>query len=175
MKDVSKQTLEDLIKFIYTGEANVAQDNLEEFFDTAKALEINGITDDGNIQGVSNSPSSARSTYNGLQFQSTQTIRYQSQSSTSSYERSSNVYQELDSFDQNRSNEKEENAHGFVGNFDADSFGDGTGYVDASMDPNVESYGQQWNGEYYGNQSDGTPTTMVHQRAKRVKRVVGEY
>lgn len=45
MKDVSKQTLENLISFIYCGKVNIERDALADFFKTAKALQIKGIAD----------------------------------------------------------------------------------------------------------------------------------
>lgn len=175
MKDVSKQTLEHLIKFIYTGEVNVAQDNLKEFVDTVKALEIKGLVDDGYVQDVSNSPwsapQSAQSKYNELQYQSTQTIRNQSQTPASDYERSPNVYPGWDDFVQKSSNETEENGHDFASNFDGNLLDDGT----RSMDQSFQSYDHQWNADNYDNQSGGTPTKTKPPQAKRVKRVVGKY
>lgn len=168
MKDVSKKTLENLIKFIYTGQVNVAQHNLEEFFNTATALEIEGLVNNGSdIQGASNSSWPARSKNNGLQFQSTQTIQNQSQSPS--------VYQEGDNFDQKSTNETKENVHGYASNFNADLFDDDTGYDEPSIDQSFESYYQQWNAENYDNQSDDIPTKIIAPQAKRAKRAVSKY
>lgn len=71
LKDVSKQTLEDLIKFIYSGEVNVNQKNVNEFLDAAKIFKIKGLFDDSDDNNTSRWSSSAQ---NGSQHQSTQTI-----------------------------------------------------------------------------------------------------
>lgn len=76
MKDVSKQTLEQLITFIYCGEVNVGKENVTEFLRTAKELKIKGFSD-----GYHEYSSGSRATdvtgttpvFNGRQYQSTQT------------------------------------------------------------------------------------------------------
>lgn len=46
LRDVSYQDLEKLLEFVYVGEVNVSQDNLQSFLKAAEALEIKGLTDD---------------------------------------------------------------------------------------------------------------------------------
>lgn len=43
MKDVSRQTMEDLIAYIYTGEVTVKQESLASLLEAAKSLDINGL------------------------------------------------------------------------------------------------------------------------------------
>lgn len=50
LKDVPKQTLYDLMKYIYCGEVNVMREHLDEFLNTAKSLQIKGLIDDQNLQ-----------------------------------------------------------------------------------------------------------------------------
>lgn len=164
MKNVSKKTLDNLIKFIYTGQVNVAQHNLEEFFNTAKALEIKGLVDKSTVQGASSSSWPIRSNNNRLQFQSTRPIRNQIQT-----HRSPSVYHEGDNFDQKSINETEENV---PSNFDADLLDDGTGYDDPPIDQSFESFDQQWNAENYYNQSD---EKMIAPQAKRAKRACSKH
>lgn len=45
MKDISHQTLEGLIEFIYMGEVTVHQESLADFLNTAKSLKIKGLID----------------------------------------------------------------------------------------------------------------------------------
>lgn len=89
LKNVTKQTLEDLIAFIYCGNVNVKQENLHEFLSTAKALNIKGLADDGYTHSV-NIPLSnfnfTTSSYNGLQYQSTRTIPVPEQVKPNPYE-----------------------------------------------------------------------------------------
>lgn len=77
MKDVSKQTLEHLITFIYRGEVNVNQENLDEFFTTAKALEIKGLADENYVHSSifpAPEPTWSKPLKNALQYQSSQTV-----------------------------------------------------------------------------------------------------
>uniref|UniRef100_A0A6P7HBH9 Protein tramtrack, beta isoform-like isoform X12 n=1 Tax=Diabrotica virgifera virgifera TaxID=50390 RepID=A0A6P7HBH9_DIAVI len=48
MKDVSYEALSDLLQFMYQGEVQVSQENLTTFIKTAEALQIKGLTGDGN-------------------------------------------------------------------------------------------------------------------------------
>nr|CAI5858114.1 unnamed protein product [Callosobruchus analis] len=48
MKDVSYEALSDLLQFMYQGEVQVSQENLTTFIKTAEALQIKGLTADGN-------------------------------------------------------------------------------------------------------------------------------
>ena len=43
LKGVEKQILEKIIDFLYNGETNVAQDNLNQFFDSALGLQVKGL------------------------------------------------------------------------------------------------------------------------------------
>lgn len=45
LNNVSKKTLEDLITFIYSGQVDVKHEHLEEVLNTAKALNIKGLSD----------------------------------------------------------------------------------------------------------------------------------
>lgn len=48
MKDVTYTALSDLLQFMYQGEVQVSQENLTMFIKTAEALQIKGLTGDGN-------------------------------------------------------------------------------------------------------------------------------
>lgn len=105
MKDVSKQTLERLITFIYCGEVNVGQGNVTEFLHMANELKIKGLADDShgrsndgfgsdftsvNHNGVQSQFLGSHATdrtgsaavFNGRQYQSTQTSRMHQQTNT---------------------------------------------------------------------------------------------
>lgn len=74
LKDVSKQTAEDLITYIYNGEVNVASECLANFLNVAKALNIKGLNGGSHSQSrESNSLKRTRSDdgSNGIQYQST--------------------------------------------------------------------------------------------------------
>lgn len=79
MKDVSKQTLEKLITFIYCGHVNLNESDLKDFFETAHALEIDGLTSDICLDYIDPSAPSdserAIPAINGIQYQSTATVR----------------------------------------------------------------------------------------------------
>lgn len=81
MKDVSRQTLQDLLEFIYNGEVDVNQHDVENFMSTAKALEIKGLTDDRYAQFYER-PSTAP---NGKQYQSSHTLWAQGPSNDVKY------------------------------------------------------------------------------------------
>lgn len=49
LKDISHETLADLIAYIYRGEVNIKRENLEEFLKTAKSLKIKGLDEDVNL------------------------------------------------------------------------------------------------------------------------------
>jgi hypothetical protein len=49
MKDVSYIAMSDLLQFMYQGEVQVSQENLTTFIKTAEALQIKGLTGDGNV------------------------------------------------------------------------------------------------------------------------------
>lgn len=62
LKDVSHDTLTDLIQFMYCGEVNVQQDNLTSFMSTAEALKINGFTEKLDLKTASTSTLTSAST-----------------------------------------------------------------------------------------------------------------
>lgn len=76
LKDVSKQTLENMITFMYSVEVSVNQKNVNEFIDIAKAFKIKGLFDDRDDNNESR-PSSPAS--NGSQYQSTQSVAVRAQ------------------------------------------------------------------------------------------------
>lgn len=49
MKDVSYVAMRDLLTFMYQGEVQVNQEQLTTFIKTAEALQIKGLTSDGNV------------------------------------------------------------------------------------------------------------------------------
>lgn len=49
MKDVSYTAMSDLLQFMYQGEVQVSQENLTRFIKTAEALQVKGLTGDGNV------------------------------------------------------------------------------------------------------------------------------
>lgn len=78
LKNVSKETLEDLITFIYSGQVDVKHENLEEVLNTAKALNIKGLSDQSYAPFADSQPSTFNSSIpatEGVQYQSTHTIR----------------------------------------------------------------------------------------------------
>lgn len=78
LKDVSKQTLDDLVAFMYSGEVNVNQKNVNAFLDTAKAFKIKGLFDDIDDNASERSSPAPH----GSQYQSTQTVPVRVQDQT---------------------------------------------------------------------------------------------
>lgn len=133
MKDVSKETLEDLITFIYSGQVDVKQEHLEDFFNTAKALDINGLTDGGYANSYDMQPAEPNSfvkrTYEGAQYQSTRTIPVSDQTKSNLSEPSqykTPINQHQDNFECDDINEVNVN-----GDYFGSDFGDG---VPTAMD-----------------------------------------
>ncbi|CAG9764340.1 unnamed protein product [Ceutorhynchus assimilis] len=56
LKDVSYVAISDLLQFMYQGEVQVSQDNLTTFIKTAEALQIKGLTGDGNGTDADSEP-----------------------------------------------------------------------------------------------------------------------
>lgn len=52
MNDIPKQTVEDLITYMYNGQVEIPQESLADFLKKAKSLEIEGITDDNYRQTI---------------------------------------------------------------------------------------------------------------------------
>lgn len=59
LKDVPHAALKDLIQFMYCGEVNVKQDALPTFISTAEALQIKGLTENGDQASVPQTSSSS--------------------------------------------------------------------------------------------------------------------
>lgn len=74
LKDVSKRTAEDLIKYLYNGEVKIESKNLNDFLHAANTLEIKGLTDINHSQQSDSfdaSQSRSSSSLDGIQYQST--------------------------------------------------------------------------------------------------------
>ena len=56
LKGVKFSQLESIMQFIYLGQAEVEQDNLQHFMDSAKYLEIKGLTDLSSSNHVTTGP-----------------------------------------------------------------------------------------------------------------------
>jgi len=94
LKDVPHAALKDLIQFMYCGEVNVKQDALPTFISTAEALQIKGLTENGDSTSIpSHTPSTqthvpikATSTpANVAQTQRPRTVQQRNVSRTASY------------------------------------------------------------------------------------------
>lgn len=176
MKDVSKQTLEDLITFIYRGEVNVNQNDLEGFFNTAKSLKIKGLENGNDAQ----SKSSCRSTptKNGFQYQSSRTVQIptpaRSYSASANYSQQSwNDYKQQECFASQASNEMSSNmVNEMVNSFDDDCQGydyainDGG---DSVLNHKFDAQSDQWNIELHTNAADEKKTDTKPPKAKRAK------
>lgn len=131
LKDVSKETLEDLITFIYSGQVDVKQEHLEDFFQTAKALDIKGLTAGGYANSDDMQPtvpnSFVKQTFEGAQYQSTRTIPVPNQtkskrSEPSQYETQINQHQH--NYEYDVVNEFNVNSNEY-GDYFGSVFGDG--------------------------------------------------
>lgn len=80
MDDIPKQTMENLIKYIYNGEVEIQQDFVADFLKKAKSLQIDGISDGHFWQAIDqNQPASSKPNYHSshgpMQYQTTQVNR----------------------------------------------------------------------------------------------------
>lgn len=146
MKDVSKQTLEDLTTFIYHGEVNLNQDDLEVFFNTANALEIKGLIDG------SQTPKSLwfESLQNGYQYQSSRTVQVGNSAPLNYYQQPSDGLQQQDDFDCGENNASAEKGSELDNNQN-DNMADGRSSTKREL--NVQD--DQWNSNYYGDNGVG--------------------
>lgn len=85
LKDVSQQTVNDLITFIYHGDVKVTQENLQDFFKTAKSLKIKGLAD---AESLFSKTFGSATPHTASQLQTIQTVRVQSPEKVSSSENS---------------------------------------------------------------------------------------
>lgn len=152
MKDISKQILEDLITFIYSGKVDVKQENLAELLKTAKALEIKGLGDDSYATQLPIPQKELNSVwsppvYDKSQFQSTQTVWRNRFSASSSY-------CQRDEFEFTKKNESNQNEHGIQSE-----------YADGSND----DFDFDGGDDYHGNETDKLMEANAP-KAKRAKR-----
>lgn len=160
MKDVSKQTLHDLMTFIYRGEVNVTRANLEHFLNTAKVLKIKGLTDEcpsHAFEYQTSTPSCSTPAHNGCQFQSSHTIRIQSPANEQTF--SDSV---LPSYQQPQ---QQQRANDFYQQID---FEYNAGNPGNSMIDIAECH---FDDDFYGNDMANGNPLMAKARIPKVKRV----
>lgn len=88
LKDVPHAALKDLIQFMYCGEVNVKQDALPTFISTAEALQIKGLTENGDQPATPATHSATHIPIKANQtstVQRSRTIQQRNVSRTSSY------------------------------------------------------------------------------------------
>lgn len=171
MTDVSKQTVEDLITFIYCGEVKVARKNVDDFLKTAKALNINGLADGCYEQAFDSHASTltwSAPAYHRLQYQSSRTVQVPKSVNHnvahSSFEQMpDNSFQSQDDFKYENANSMNESGcnHDF-------------GNDDSAMDSTFDAHDYQWNGDSETG-FDGTSTTANVPKVKRSKRKLGKH
>lgn len=82
MNGVSKQTMADLIKYMYNGEVEINPDALADFLEKAKSLEIEGICDDNYWQTSDQQPPNhltrnvAGPSHSSIQYQTSHVNRF---------------------------------------------------------------------------------------------------
>lgn len=175
LKDVSKQTLEDLITFIYSGEVDVKQENLAELLKTAKALEIKGLVDDSYATQLPIPDEELNSmwspqVYDKSQYQSIQTVRHNQFSASSSY-------CVRDEFEFTKKNESNRNEHGNQSEY-ADGSNDDYGFDggDMAMTTDQQNNAEDNEDDYHGNEIDEPKSMEANApRAKCAKRGLGKW
>lgn len=190
MKDVSHQVLQDLITYIYNGQVNIEQDNLDEFLKTAKALKIKGLDDDADSQ----QPTGRQPAHSSFH-QSDYTAHEQSltngrkrvntapaQSYPNQYQQSANEYQYQNQDDYKDENGNEMDGYGEweaqleydhdnnYGENSGDNYDYDTGNEDYSMN---ESTGEN-NGMNYDNDNGSQAGSITGAIKKKSQRKNGE-
>lgn len=177
MKDVSKETMAELIKYMYTGEVQVEQDTLNDFLNAAKSLAIKGATDDSFLEQRSSSFSIRnQSTHDIIEYRSSQINRvYGSSDDTygNSRQPAINKTQYENDYDYDHSNDGQENTdNGMNNGYNSDSYADYTlGNCDASTDEQFAAAAacdDQWNIKTSNANQSVVPVQ------KRIKRTRGQ-
>lgn len=175
MKDVSKQTIEDLITFIYCGEVKVAQENVDDFLQTAAALKIKGLAD-GCYEQADDSRAStstwSAAAYNRLQYQSSRTVQIPKSANHKVAHSSYNAFQ--NDFEHENSESFNENIEDMDTNINIGSYVNYMNNDDFSVNQKFKIGNDQWDTDSK-NGFDETPTTATASKAKRSKRNVGKY
>lgn len=183
MKDISKQTLQDLIKFIYSGEVYLNQSGLEEFINTAKALEIKGLTDEMSSFDVQTSESKwSMPACSGFQYQSSRTVQVLNPVNSnfglldSCYNQPSKEDQKQDEFDIRDAEGIAESKYDMDNNY-GDVYNHSYGMDNnegSPMDQFSEGQTEQSNSNFYDSDSNETRTNTIAPKVKRAKRTYGK-
>lgn len=171
MKDVSKQTLHDLITFIYNGAVDVEQHDFDDFLRTTKALEIKGLADSSVFEPQPSKPTLATTpTYNGTQYQSSHTFRFPNpaNSAQSSYfQYPANGFQQQTDFEYNDAYAMDDHENENDEHFDEYSYGQDMANEEVSMDQISDVQNEHWN-------AGETLTESSKPKVKRIKRDYSE-
>lgn len=166
MKDVSRQNLANLIKFIYSGEVNVDQDGLEEFLRIARALEIKGLID----ENITQSPI-------GFQYQTSRTVQVpnpvhsNSELSHSHDRQPSEEYQQRENIDANGTTETE---YELGINYGDDNHSYRMDNDGSAMNQFFDVQDNQFESNYNDDGTEVQQTTTITPKVKRAKRSYGK-
>lgn len=177
MKDMSKQTIEDLITFIYCGEVKVPHKNVDDFLKTAKVLKIKGLAD-GRYENAFDSLASTSTwsapAYNRLQYQSSQTVQVPKLANYNLADSSDDAFQIQDDFIYGNTNSMSGNGPEMDINPNNDFNSYDLGNEDSVMDLALDEQNYQWNADSK-NDFDETPPTANILQVKRSKRNMGKH
>lgn len=171
LKDISKQTVADLINYIYCGQVNVKREYLEEFMSAAAALKIKGLADGNYSHSLDSRPT--KPTNNGSTFQSpafkhsfdSSGIQYQSSAQSTHYQQPMQMQDELDLKDQHRMNDD----FGYELNYDQN-------YENESSLNSMDNYDEKEFGQadnQYGSTDNDSKTMAMAPVPKRYKMCKG--
>lgn len=152
----------------------IIQNNLEGFFNTAKALQINGL----DVRYAESLKISA-SAQNGLQYQSCQTVNASGPiysvpaPSNDYYQEPSNGYERQENFEFGKTNQLPENRDDTGNNYGDDSYqcSDMDG-EDLVIDEKCEAQSNKLNARGQTNAADEKETMAIAPQAKRAKRSI---
>lgn len=163
MKDVSQQTLQDLITFIYRGEVKVNQDDFDGFLTIAKALAIKGLAD----ANYDNFPAPKPTLSKRVQYQSSRTVPMTF--SANSDLAPSNYYQQ-DNFDNENTSYGIKMENELNNDYDDDFQKDDIGEDNSTMDPKFIVPSDQCHANHHDSDADERQTDLIAPEPKRAKR-----
>lgn len=154
---MSKETLNDLITFIYCGEVKLTRSNLNEFINTAKNLKIKGCYEQP-FDFQTSQPIQSKNAHNGLQYQSSQTVQVQKLANFEYELKPTNLFQTRDDIEFGNDDTINGNGYEMDINVETGSYGNDLNNDDSLMDLNSNVQDDKRNADG-GNGSFETPKT----------------
>lgn len=179
MTDVSKQTIEDLITFIYCGKVKVPQANVDDFLKTAKAMKIKGLANrcyEETFDSRASTSTWSAPAYNRLQYHSSQTVQVPKSANHNLTHSSYNAFKPQEDFktDLGNANSMHGNGCEMDNNSYNCSYGNDMSLDDSLLNQKFETENDEWDGDSGKKLYDTPVTATAPPKAKRLKRNFGK-